>query len=68
MHGHSHVYNQQTKKKIILIMVVRLNFMGLNMMNNLTKIALGLKKFRDNNIKIRSFFAPNHCYLRFEYF
>ena len=37
-------------------------FYGLKYDEQLNKIALGLKKFRDNNIKIRSFFAPNHTY------
>ena len=61
MHGHSHVYNQQTKKDYFNYGGPS-EFYGLKYDEQLNKIALGLKKFRDNNIKIRSFFAPNHTY------
>ena len=62
MHGYAHLYEQQTKKKDIFNYGGASEFYGLDYENQLNKIKLGLKKFRDKDIFIRSFFAPNHTY------
>ena len=62
MHGYAHLYEQQTEKKDIFNYGGRSEFYGLNYQIQLNKINLGLKKFKEKNIKIRSFFAPNHTY------
>jgi len=62
MHGYAHLYEQQTKKKDIFNYGGASEFYGLDYENQLNKIKLGLTKFRDKDIFIRSFFAPNHTY------
>ena len=62
MHGYSHLYDTQTKKKDIFNYGGGSEFYGLDYQNQLKKIKLGLEKFKKENINIRSFFAPNHTY------
>ena len=62
MHGYAHLYEQQTKKKDIFNYGGASEFYGLDYENQLNKIKLGLEKFREKDIFIRSFFAPNHTY------
>jgi predicted deacetylase len=62
MHGYTHLYEQQTKKKDIFNYGGRSEFYGLDYQNQLYKIRLGLEKFKNKDINIRSFFAPNHTY------
>ena len=62
MHGSSHLYNQQTKKKDYFNYGGDSEFYGLDYSFQLEKIKLGSKKFEEEGIAIRSFFAPNHTY------
>ena len=62
MHGYSHLYEQQTKKNDIFNYGGGSEFYGLEYQNQLSKIKLGIKKFKEKNISVRSFFAPNHTY------
>ena len=62
MHGYAHLYEQQTKKNDIFNYGGESEFYGLDFKSQLAKIKLGLEKFKEKNIYIRSFFAPNHTY------
>ena len=62
MHGFTHVYDKNTKKKDYFKYGGSSEFCGHSLETQMSKIESGLKKFRDENIKIRSFFAPNHTY------
>ena len=63
MHGCHHLYTQKSeKKKDIFNYGGNSEFYGLDFDTQLQKIKIGLKKFEGENIKIRSFFAPNHIY------
>ena len=62
MHGLSHLYVQQTEKKDYFKYGGNSEFYGLNYDTQLSKIKDGIKKFKDEGIDIRSFFAPNHTY------
>ncbi len=62
MHGYSHLYERQTNRKDIFNYGGGSEFFGLDYENQLNKIKSGLEKFREKNISIRSFFAPNHTY------
>jgi|TARA_B100001094_G_C18110953_1_gene761114 predicted deacetylase len=62
MHGYTHIYQQETKKKDIFNYGGRSEFYGLDYQSQLSKIELGLKKFKEKNISVKSFFAPNHTY------
>mgnify|MGYP006110519603 FL=1 len=54
--------SNKQKKKDIFNYGGRSEFYGLDYQNQLYKIRLGLEKFKNKNISIRSFFAPNHTY------
>lgn len=62
MHGSSHLYSQQTKKKDYFNYGGDSEFYGLDYSLQLEKIKSGFKKFEEEGITIRSFFAPNHTY------
>ena len=62
MHGFSHVYDRKKKKKDYFNYGGRSEFCGHNYSVQLSRIKNGLKKFEEEKIKIRSFFAPNHTY------
>ena len=62
MHGFSHVYDQETNKKDYFNYGGRSEFCGHDYSIQFSRIKKGLKKFEDEKIKIRSFFAPNHTY------
>ncbi len=62
MHGFSHLYERQTNKKDLFNYGGGSEFFGLTYEDQLKKISSGLKKFEENQINIRSFFAPNHTY------
>ncbi len=62
MHGYSHSYDKDTNKKDYFGYGGKSEFYGLEYLDQLQKIEEGLKKFKDEKIKIRSFFAPNHTY------
>ena len=60
MHGFSHLYDKKTNKLDLFGYGGGSEFFGHNYENQKEKIQKGLKKFTDEGIKIRSFFAPNH--------
>tara|TARA_B100000963_G_scaffold57532_1_gene45643 strand:- start:1428 stop:2192 length:765 start_codon:yes stop_codon:yes gene_type:complete len=62
MHGCNHLYTQKSYKKDIFNYGGMSEFYGLDYGSQLKKIKIGLEKFNENKIKIRSFFAPNHIY------
>ncbi len=62
MHGFSHVYDKETNKKDYFKYGGRSEFYGHDYETQLSRIKKGLKKFNDEKITIRSFFAPNHTY------
>ena len=62
MHGFSHVYDRETNKKDYFNYGGRSEFCGHDYSVQFSRIKKGLKKFEDEKIKIRSFFAPNHTY------
>ena len=62
MHGYTHIYDTQTAKKDFFGYGGRSEFFGHSFEKQNDKIKSGLKIFKDNDIKIRSFFAPNHTY------
>jgi predicted deacetylase len=62
MHGFSHVYDNQTNKKDYFNYGGKSEFFGHDFNKQKSKIDDGLKKFKEEKIKIRSFFAPNHTY------
>ena len=62
MHGCNHLYTQKSDKKDIFNYGGDSEFYGLDYSKQLNKIETGLKEFKKKEIKIRSFFAPNHIY------
>tara|TARA_B100000029_G_C17386631_1_gene891828 strand:+ start:262 stop:1017 length:756 start_codon:yes stop_codon:yes gene_type:complete len=62
MHGYAHLYDQKTNKKDYFGYGGKSEFFGHKFEVQKNKIEKGLKKFADENIKIRSFYAPNHTY------
>lgn len=62
MHGCNHLYTQKSDKKDIFNYGGDSEFYGLDYEKQLGKIELGLFEFKKRQIKIRSFFAPNHIY------
>ena len=62
MHGYTHVYSQSTGKNDYFGYGGKSEFFGQKLEMQMSKIQEGLKKFNDEKIKIRSFFAPNHTY------
>jgi predicted deacetylase len=62
MHGSNHVYDMNTNKKDYFSHGGKSEFFGHSLEKQISKIEIGLKKFNEENIKIRSFFAPNHTY------
>ena len=62
MHGSHHVYDMNTNKKDYFSHGGKSEFFGHSLETQTSKIKSGLKKFEEENIKIRSFFAPNHTY------
>ena len=62
MHGYSHVYDKNSKKDDYFNYGGGSEFFGHTLENQSIKIKNGLKKFDEENIKIRTFFAPNHTY------
>ena len=62
MHGYSHEYEIDTKKKDFFKLGGKSEFFGKNLQDQMEKIQYGLKVFDSKEITIRSFFAPNHTY------
>jgi len=62
MHGFSHVYEKNTEKKDYFGHGGDSEFCGFPYEIQFSKIKNGLDIFKKQNIKIKSFFAPNHTY------
>ena len=62
MHGCNHLYTQKSDKKDIFNYGGNSEFYGLDYSMQLNKIKTGLEEFKKREIKVRSFFAPNHIY------
>tara|TARA_Y100000590_G_scaffold42743_1_gene45520 strand:- start:224 stop:991 length:768 start_codon:yes stop_codon:yes gene_type:complete len=62
MHGYTHVYDTTSKKDDYFNHGGGSEFYGHSLETQTLKIKNGLKKFNDEKIKIRAFFAPNHTY------
>lgn len=62
MHGFSHVYDKETQRKDYFKYGGKSEFFGHSLDEQKNRINEGLKIFRNNNINIKSFFAPNHTY------
>lgn len=62
MHGNTHVYDSDTHKKDFFNYGGRSEFFGHPLNEQINRINLGLKKFKDERVNVRVFFAPNHTY------
>jgi len=62
MHGCNHLYTQKSDKNDIFNYGGNSEFYGLDYSMQLNKIKTGLEEFKKREIKVRSFFAPNHIY------
>ena len=62
MHGYTHVYDKICKKDDYFNYGGGSEFFGHSLETQISRIKSGLKKFNDEKIKIRTFFAPNHTY------
>ena len=62
MHGCHHLYKVETNKKDIFNYGGKSEFFGEDLSVQVNKIKSGKNKFNSEQIKIRSFFAPNHTY------
>ena len=63
MHGYTHVYDKMCKKSDDYFNYGGgSEFFGHSLETQISRIKSGLKKFQDENIKIRTFFAPNQTY------
>ena len=62
MHGYTHIYDSETKKKDYFNYGGKSEFFGHSYDEQFYRINNSLKIFKKENIKIRSFFAPNHTY------
>tara|TARA_B100000575_G_C23024346_1_gene589878 strand:- start:211 stop:939 length:729 start_codon:yes stop_codon:yes gene_type:complete len=62
MHGYNHIYDNDTNKKDFFEYGGRSEFYGHSLDKQSNKIKKGLEIFKKNNIKIRTFFSPNHTY------
>ncbi|MFL2889896.1 MAG: DUF2334 domain-containing protein [Pelagibacteraceae bacterium] len=62
MHGYNHVYDRVTNKKDYLGHGGKSEFYGHDFETQNLKIENGLNKFKEERIRVRSFYAPNHTY------
>ena len=62
MHGYTHVYDKNSENEDYFSYGGGSEFCGHSLETQMSRINNGLKKFSDEKIKIRSFFAPNHTY------
>jgi len=62
MHGYTHVYDTDSEKKDFFKYGGESEFFGHNLETQTLRIESGLKKFKEENINIKCFFAPNHTY------
>ena len=62
MHGYTHVYDSETQKKDYFRYGGKSEFYGHTLQEQLSRLNKGKKIFDQNNIKVNTFFAPNHTY------
>ena len=62
MHGYNHIYDNDTNKNDFFEYGGKSEFYGQSLDSQLKKIKKGLDIFKKNDIKIRTFFSPNHTY------
>ena len=62
MHGNNHVYDKFCSKTDYLGLGGNSEFCSHTYENQLKKIKCGLDKFNNENINIKTFFAPNHTF------
>ena len=62
IHGYNHKYISNTKKKDYFSYGGKSEFFGYSLEDQISKLKKSCEIFRKNNIKVRSFFAPNHTY------
>ena len=62
MHGYNHIYDKETRKKDFFEYGGKSEFFGHTLHDQSLKIKKGLEIFEKNNVKIRTFFSPNHTY------
>ena len=62
MHGYTHIYDSETKKKDFFNYGGKSEFFGHTFEEQFLRIKKSLLKFEKEKIVIRSFFAPNHTY------
>lgn len=62
MHGFTHVYDQETNKKDYFGYGGRSEFYGHDYETQKSRIKKGLAIFKEKDVPVRSFFAPNHTY------
>ena len=62
MHGYTHVYDKETNKQDYFNYGGKSEFFGHTYEEQFSRIKKSLQIFENKNIKIRSFFAPNHTY------
>lgn len=62
MHGYTHVYDKETNKNDYFNYGGQSEFFGHSYEEQFLRIRKSLDIFKKENIKIRSFFAPNHTY------
>ncbi len=62
MHGYTHEYVKESNNKDYFNHGGKSEFFGQTLETQKEKIRKGLEKFKDENIIIRTFYAPNHSY------
>ena len=62
MHGYSHVYDNETYKKDFFGYGGKSEFFGHSLEEQKKRLKKGIEIFKENDIDIKIFFAPNHTY------
>lgn len=62
MHGYEHLYINQNKKNDYMGYGGNTEFVNLSFDDQLEKLKLGLEIFKNQNLDIKVFFAPNHTF------
>ena len=62
MHGNTHVYDSETNKEDYFNYGGKSEFFGHSLEEQKKRLSQGLRKFNEEKINIKTFFAPNHTY------
>jgi peptidoglycan/xylan/chitin deacetylase (PgdA/CDA1 family) len=62
IHGYNHRYSSVTKKKDYFNYGGRSEFFGYSLEDQTLKLKKSIEIFKEQNVNVRSFFAPNHTY------